>query len=786
MTLALLAAIVPATPALALAGIEVVPDEGEIGDAIDVYGYGFGAAAPVFIYFSSVTADVGERLDSVADVYELVKTTAASAQAGYEGEIDTYFTVPDELTDGDDEETVRSGSYWVYATNAVTTIKARERFTVVGVGEITLDPEEGVVGTEVEVSGTGFGDREDIIVEYGGEDVTDDIVGDDDTSSAGEFDFTIFIPEDIAGEHTITVIGDDSDTEAEAEFTVEPEIILSPTSGPSGTEVTVSGTGFGYRSEIEYVEFDGDDVTDDIEGDDKADSHGSFEFTFIVTETASDTYDLEVEDEDGNADTAEFTVAAAVSLTPATGYVGSEVVITGEGFDEQEGITVEYDGADITDDIEGDETDSDGELTSTFSIPASAAGDHTITVIGDDSGLEAEAEFTVEPETIISSESGAAGDTITVSGSGFRASKAITVTFDNEAVATVVSGANGSFNTSVTVPVRAAGTYEVQVSDGTNTTEADFSIVVATISLSINAGYVGSRVSVNGSGFRASKSMPIIFDDESVAIISTDSYGSFSASFNVPARVAGPYTVVVIDGTNTAEANFSISTSASISPVTSRASPGHVGTEVTVTGVGFKAGKPVSVTYDGKPVVTANVNVDGTFSVTFKAPASTGGEHSIIATDLTATIQLDFFMESIPPTIPVPLKPEMDIKGKAEAYFDWEDVTDSSGVIYILQIATSEDFAADSIVVEKMGLSESEYTITQEERLRSVSKEAPYYWHVKAVDGASNESEWSGVGSFYVGFSLSLPQPVIYTLFGVGALLLGIFGFWLGRKTAYY
>ncbi len=75
---------------------------------------------------------------------------------------------------------------------------------------------------------------------------------------------------------------------------------------------------------------------------------------------------------------------------------------------------------------------------------------------------------------------------------------------------------------------------------------------------------------------------------------------------------------------------------------------------------------------------------------------------------------------------------------------------------------------------------------TEAEKLQSVSKEAPYYWHVKAIDGAFNESQWSGTGAFSVGFSLALPQPLIYTIFGIGALLLGMFGFWLGRKTAYY
>lgn len=619
LSLALLLAALPATPALAQAYLEVTPTKGTIDDRIDVYVTYVDVTTRVDLYFSDEPANVGDRIDTEVEDYELM---VRGVYTNVDGELYAYFYVPDELTDGEDPDTkVRAGSYYVYLTYyGSKPIVAADEFTVESLGEITLDPEEGTVGTEVEIAGEGFEDEEDLTVEYDDDEV-DIESGDEETDDDGEFEDTIIIiPPSTAGDHTITVIGEDSEIEATAEFTVEPEITLDPTSGPPGTEVTVTGTGFGERSDFEYVEFDGDDI--DIEsGDEDTDSDGSFEFTFIVIETDLDTYELEVEDEDDNSDKAEFTIVAAlpatINLSTTTGYVGTEV---------------------------------------------------------------------------------------TVSGTGFQDSQSISITFDNDLATTTTTDDNGEFTAIFTVPVRSAGTYEIKVSDGTNTEEAD----------------------------------------------------------------------------------FSISTSASISPTTSATSPGHVGIELTVGGVGFTVGRTVTITYDGNQVTTATVNTDGTFSATFKVPASSGGAHTIIATDATNSREFTFVMESTPPTIPVPLKPEMNIKAEAAAYFDWEDVTDPSDVTYTLQIATSEDFVKGSIVLEKTGLTQSEYTITEAEKLQSISKEAPYYWHVKAIDGAFNESQWSGTGAFYVGFSLAMPQPLIYTIFGIGALLLGMFGFWLGRKTAYY
>jgi len=390
----------------------------------------------------------------------------------------------------------------------------------------------------------------------------------------------------------------------------------------------------------------------------------------------------------------------------------------------------------------------------------------------------------------ITPESGAAGDTITASGTGFGDRVDFSVYFDNtEVIADETTDRKGSFEVSFATPSKEAGSYDVEAEDeDDNTAKAEFTLAVAAISLSSTGGSPGDDVTISGTGFRASQEISITFDGAEVEKVTSDADGSFSTSFTVPSLAPDTYEVLVSDGTSTKKADFSISITitASVSPATSVASPGHVGAKLTVSGTGFTPDRTVTITYDGNQAATATVSPEGTFSATFDAPASRGGEHTIIATDATNTRQFAFIMESTPPPTPLPLKPEMDIKAEAEAYFDWEDVTDPSGVTYTLQIATDESFSADSMVLEKTELTQSEYTITMEQALQSVSKDAPYYWHVKAIDSASNESQWSGTGSFYVGSSFGLSQPVIYALFGIGALILSIFTFWLGRKTAYY
>ena len=122
--------------------------------------------------------------------------------------------------------------------------------------------------------------------------------------------------------------------------------------------------------------------------------------------------------------------------------------------------------------------------------------------------------------------------------------------------------------------------------------------------------------------------------------------------------------------------------------------------------------------------------------------------------------------------------------GKLEDWkFDWGDVTDlSAPVTYDLQIATDDQFT--DILREKTGLATSEYTLTEEEELESTSEEEPYYWRVRAVDAASNAGGWTGAAAFQVGSSFfELTGWKLYTLIGIGAVVIFFLGFWIGRRT---
>ncbi len=407
-------------------------------------------------------------------------------------------------------------------------------------------------------------------------------------------------------------------------------------------------------------------------------------------------------------------------------------------------------------------------------------------------------KFTViDGEIELSPTSGTLGTEVQISGQGLRPNQNITAQYDGNDIA-IARGDNetdgeGSFTCTILIPESTGGSHVITIIDESgNRPEADFNVETE-ISIAPTDQAAGEEVIISGTGFGQREAITVTLDGSEVAttptIISTNLYGSFDGSFLIPFEgVYGPREVAAIDDShNRAEAQLTVLGGITLYPVTSLVASGYAGMELLIRGASFIVSATVIISYasndESIPVATVPVDFSGGFLVKFNVPPSPAGSHAITASDGTSTAIATFSMESQPPPIPAPLSPEVTGTAAEEAHFDWEDVDDDSQPItYTLQVASDADF--NIIELEREGLSSSEYTLSEEEKLEPTEEQVPYYWRIRAVDGAFNESDWSYPRLFYVGFSWALiPVWVWYAFGGLIALLAGIFGFRTWRKA---
>jgi hypothetical protein len=517
--------------------------------------------------------------------------------------------------------------------------------------------------------------------------------------------------------------------------------------------------------------------------------------------------------------------SGALSLYPFKGEIGDFIKIDGWGFEAGKQVNLYFSSnkADVGDKIDKEVTaykdlgwtyaGPDCRFISPcyFNLPeALTDGRHEEDVHGGDyyvyaiyinisppsSEIVAAAKFTViDGEIELDPEEGTVGSEVEISGEGLRKNQKITVEYESDEV-DIIGGdsetdSEGQFVCTIIIPESAIGDHIITVIDESgNKPEAEFG-VKPKITLDPSQQSVGEVVEVSGTGFTKREIITLTLDERRINTIpdyiETSYKGSFNCSFIVPfVDSCGVRKVEAsAKGFSRAGAQLTVLAGIWLSLATaSLTSPGHVGMELIVRGVGFIADAKVTITYsedDGvSTVATTTTDADGNFKASFIVPPSVAGSHVITATDGATSGTSTFTMESQAPPVLVPLLPKVAGTVAAEAHFDWEEVTDPSGVSYTLQVASDADFTA--IVLEKEGLPHSEYTLTEEEKLEPTGKKA-YYWRAKAVDGAFNEGGWSPPVLFYVGSAwTSMPGWVWYIFYGLGALLLAILGFRLRKR----
>ena len=451
----------------------------------------------------------------------------------------------------------------------------------------------------------------------------------------------------------------------------------------------------------------------------------------------------------------EFTALGTMSIGAKKGPVGTEVAVQGNGFNSGEtGIKIIYNSNPIA---TGIQATSGGSWLYTLKIPPSSKGNHSISASGSTTPATEVKEqiFAVTPSFSINPNSGWVGRVVTASGEGFGAGETnIAVIYDDTVVKTNISAdLNGSWQSSFSVPASSKGPHKVDARGATTTVEdvqdANFTVSPG-IKVEQASGRLGDVITtgdtlfVNGVGFQENEgNVRVIFDGlQAVGNIAADAHGSWATQFSVPAATRGEHTVDSFgDATrveDVADYIVVITPEVAINPA-----GGSVAENALLTGSGFGASQPLTITYDSKKLESsATSDGKGSFSTSFKPPVSGAGSHLVTVSDGTmAMASATFTIESTPPGVPSPVSPAAGTKialfDSKPIDFRWSVVEDPSGVSYSFEMSNKADFSGT--VVRKEGLATPEYLLPAGEKPQA----GEYYWRVKAIDLAGNAGEWS-------------------------------------------
>jgi hypothetical protein len=327
-------------------------DQGNVGSNLTIAGKGFNAnESNIQVFFDSNPVQTGIVAGSKGSWQITIKIPASSKG----------------------QHTIDAGG-----TTPASEVENKE-FTVTP--KIEINPSSGWVNTVVGIYGSGFASGEtNIKVTYDGGTVKTDIAAD----AKGSWQSSFSIPSSSRGSHDIRAYGaitNESDLQS-ASFSVSPGIKLEPVLGYLGGAIYVGdglyvgGVGFEANETNIMVSYDGSLAISNI----TADAKGSWSDRLNVPPSTKGEHIIDASGEITKASDitdAIVIVSPKVELNPDSGAIGSDITVHGTGFAANQVITISYNGAKIASNAA---TDAKGVFTTSFKIPKSKAGDHTITV----------------------------------------------------------------------------------------------------------------------------------------------------------------------------------------------------------------------------------------------------------------------------------------------------------------------------------------------------------------------------------------------------------------------
>ena len=647
--------------------LTIYPTSGPPGTSVTVNISGAPSGAQFEVYFNN-TAVPGFSISN--DPFFYISSSGKVSE--------TYDPPSEGLTAGAYEysavELYTSDAVWLSAPFEVTS----------STSSLTASPSGGCGGTSVSVSGSGFYDDEMYYLYIGpiASAPGYELITDGTTTATGGVSTGLTMPALSSGSYTLFAEDDRSNYAATSfSCTAAPGLTLSPTQGPVGTDLAVSGTGFAPSSPITLSigsQF--------VESSCSTDASGNFPgesgtpCTVVVPPAATGAETVTATDPSDDLASATFTVVPQIILSAPyvpVGPVGTAITVTGTGWAPGDDVQFTFD---TSTGCGGLGCSSPG-ITCLNSMTISAVGGFTCTgtipsflttgtsyqigayVNGGASVLSAGSFLVTGPPTVgISPTTAPGGTPVTLTVTGLTPFETYAVYLDNSISQGTISAdsvnvsqfttlSDGSYSGTFTVPTGLTAGYEyfVDVYEEVLGTysymgSAPLELGIA-IGLTIAAPYVpigpaGTVVTLAGTGANPADSGGLQFyltatdfitqlacyssPGSTVSpVIGAD--GDFACNTEIPSVAAGSYSFQVQDvlsgASGVSTSDFLVSSLAP-STVSTNLDYGSMGTPVTLTVEGLTPATQYAVYFDDVPGL---LNPGASWYVTQFTTLSDGG-----------------------------------------------------------------------------------------------------------------------------------------------------------------
>jgi len=242
-----------------------------------------------------------------------------------------------------------------------------------------LDPPQSFPGTKVRVSGGGATPNGTVIAFFGNVSMGLPIpeIGWTVASEVGYWEIIFLVPDVSPGDYTIYAVDNETSTSAAIGFEVLAAqagiriSYVSPSSGPSSSQASISGDGATAGGEVR-IYFDGTSVTNITAWDEL------WGVSFTVPNVEHGNYMITALDAASNTtDTAMFTVTSppTIHVSPQEAPIGSKITIGGEEFPSSTIMFLTFEDVMFLYTVT---TDENGEFTMTVFVPIVDSGNYTI------------------------------------------------------------------------------------------------------------------------------------------------------------------------------------------------------------------------------------------------------------------------------------------------------------------------------------------------------------------------------------------------------------------------